>query len=82
MKKNQMDPGVEAALEQAGGVASEDVLRRLRDKIAEVRDLDLQITEAEERVEELKRKKYQIIGHFRISGQLVEMFQSAGVKTL
>ena len=82
MKKNQMDPGVEAALEQAGGVVSEDVLRRLRDKIAEARDLDLQIAEAEERVDELKRRKYAIVGHFRVSGQLVEMLQSAGVKNL
>lgn len=82
MKKPQMEPGVEEALERAGSVVSEDVLRRLRDKIAEVRVLDFQIAEAEERLEELKRKRYGIVGHFRISGQLVEMFQSAGVKTL
>ena len=82
MKKPQMEPGVEEALEKAGAVVSDDVLKRLRDKISEVRELDALIEQAEEKVDELKRKRYGIVGHFRISGLLVEMFQSAGVKTL
>jgi len=82
MKPQKIDAGVEAALEKRGGSVSEDSLKKLRTKIAEVRGLDLEIAGVEERLQELRDKRSSIVGSFRISGELVSMFQSMGVKSL
>jgi len=84
VKKSAMSAELASVLEQDAGVASrsENVLVTLRNKIAEVRELDARIKDAEEAVAELKRKRWSIVGHFNVSGELVAMLQSAGVPSL
>ena len=84
MKKSEMSAELASVLEQDAGVASksESVLVTLRRKIAEVRELDARIKDAEEALADLKRKRWGIVGHFNVSGELVAMLQSAGVPSL
>lgn len=73
---------LESVLEADAGDVSFDVLVTLRNKIAEARALDADIAAAEEKLEELRRKRWAIVGHFNVSGELVTMLQSAGVKSV
>jgi len=59
-----------------------DQLAKLRGKIQQVVELDDKIAELEDRLLALKKERWAIVGHFSVAGELVGMFQSAGVKTL
>lgn len=77
-----MNEELARALESDAATVSDNVLIKLRKKIAEARELDKQIESAEERLEDLKKKRWAIVGHFNIFGELVAMLQSAGVPSL
>lgn len=83
MPAKAMSAEVEAALEEdVRELKSDDRLVKLRQKIAEVRDLEEQIDQTEERLDDLRRKRWAIVGHYGISGELVAMLHSAGVKSV
>lgn len=68
-----------ALVEDAAEHMSAEPLAALREKIAKVLDIDDQITDLEERLAQLNRDRWAIVGHFNVTGELVSLMQSVGV---